>query len=207
MKSLGRTMAAAAVAMSVLFLVSAGKLHAQAGDPEYVEMRLGSPDAPVEFIEYASFTCPHCANFHEGSYQRLKSDYIDTGDVRYTLREVYFDLPGLWAGIVARCGGESKYFGIVDMLFARQQDWSRQSSANEIVSSLQSIGLAAGLTSEQLNSCLTDEANAEMLFDKFKEFSENDGITSTPSFVINGERHSNMSYEELADIIEEELSS
>ncbi len=173
--------------------------------PEYAEMTLGNAEASVTVIEYASFTCPHCANFHRDSFGRLKSDYIDTGKVFYVLREVYFDLPGLWAGIVARCGDGTKYFGLVDILFDKQQSWSRAEGAAEIVARLRSIGLGAGLTNEQLDACLADEANAEMLFQAFKGFADQDSIMSTPSFVINGDLYSNMPYEDLAEIIEEKL--
>ena len=68
------------------------------------EMALGNPDASVTVIEYASFTCPHCATFHVGPYKQLKTEYIDPGLINFIYREVYFDRPGLWAGITARCG-------------------------------------------------------------------------------------------------------
>ena len=65
---------------------------------------LGDPKAPITLIEYASFTCPHCANFHAKNFAKLKSEYIDTGKVNFTYREVYFDRYGLWAAMIARCG-------------------------------------------------------------------------------------------------------
>ena len=58
------------------------------------DMVQGDPDATVTVIEYASFTCPHCAAFHEGPYKQLKADYIDTGKIKFIYREVYFDRPG-----------------------------------------------------------------------------------------------------------------
>ena len=73
-----------------------------------VEMVQGAEDAPVEIIEYASYTCPHCANFHQGAYKQLKKDFIDTGKVKFIYREVYFDRYGLWASMVARCGGPAR---------------------------------------------------------------------------------------------------
>ena len=66
------------------------------------EMSLGNPDAKVTVIEYASFTCPHCANFHNDSFKKLKADFIDPGLIHFINREIYFDRPGLWAGIMAR---------------------------------------------------------------------------------------------------------
>lgn len=94
-----------------------------------VEMVLGAEDAPITMIEYASYTCPHCAAFHQGTYQEIKKNYIDTGKVKLVYREVYFDRYGLWASMVARCGGEDKFFGITDLIFKGQSecpDWAAQ---------------------------------------------------------------------------------
>ena len=89
-----------------------------------VEMAIGSADAPITIYEYASYTCPHCATFHEGTFKKIKKNYIDTGKVRFVYREVYFDRFGLWASLVSRCGGPEKFFGITDLIFEGQADWS-----------------------------------------------------------------------------------
>ena len=72
-------------------------------------MMQGSADAKVEIIEYASYTCPHCASFHAGPYKDLKKDYVDTGKVKFVYREVYFDRFGLWASMIARCAGTGSF--------------------------------------------------------------------------------------------------
>lgn len=87
------------------------------------DMILGKLDAPVEVIEYASFTCPHCANFHDAVFDKLKKNYIDTGKVKFIYREVYFDKFGLWAAMVARCAGPEKYFPVSDMIYDTQKEW------------------------------------------------------------------------------------
>ena len=204
MLCLSRIKQFASVVILALIAATAGK--AADGDPEYVEMTLGNPDAGIVVTEYASFTCPHCGTFHRDVFGQMKSEYIDTGKILFRLREVYFDRYGLWAGIVARCGGPTKYFGIVDLLFDKQEVWSRQSGPAQVVARLRGIGSAAGLTEEQLDSCLTDGPNAEMLFNAYKEFADADGITSTPSFVIDGELFSNMPYEDFAAILDGKLS-
>ncbi|MCE2523120.1 MAG: DsbA family protein [Rhodobacteraceae bacterium] len=204
MVSFNRIKSVVAVAIFTLVAIPMG-LAAQE-EPEYVEMTLGNPDAKVIVTEYASFTCPHCGTFHQNVFGRLKSEYIDTGKILFRLREIYFDRYGLWAGIVARCGGESKYFGIVDLLFDKQDSWSRQNSPAQVAARLRGIGLAAGLTDTQLDACLTDQANAEMLFAAYQEFADDDGITSTPTFIINGKLHSNMPYEDFAELLDNELS-
>ncbi|SDF41863.1 Protein-disulfide isomerase [Celeribacter baekdonensis] len=171
------------------------------------DLVIGSADAPIEMIEYASYTCPHCANFHKSVFEPLKKDYIDTGKVRFTYREVYFDKFGLWASMVARCGGEMRYFGVQKILYDEQKDWiAGGKDTMEIVENLRKIGKRAGLTDEDLDACLNDGEMAEKLFAKFtKEMAEYD-IDSTPSLVIDGVKHSNMSYADLKEILDAKLS-
>lgn len=168
------------------------------------EMALGAEDAPVTIIEYASFTCPHCRTFHENTFKELKADYIDTGKVKFVLREVYFDRYGLWAGMVARCGGGERYFGIVDLIFENQSTWSRGEPV-EIAENLKKFGRLAGLDGETLDACMTDGEKAKALTAAYQQNAQADGIRSTPSFVINGTTHANMSYSDLKEIIDAAL--
>jgi protein-disulfide isomerase len=174
--------------------------------PEIVEMVLGDPDAPVEVIEYASFTCPHCRTFHENTLPRLKADYVDTGQVRLVYREVYFDRFGLWAGMVARCAGPTRYFGVVDLIYERQAEWTQGAPA-DVAENLRRIGRTAGLSNEQLDACLTDAAMAQALIEHDTANREVHDIPGTPHFVINGEMHSNMSYEDFSGLIDAALAA
>lgn len=168
-------------------------------------MSIGDADAPVTIIEYASLTCPHCARFHGIVYPQIKENYVETGQVRFEMREVYFDRPGLWGAMLARCDGGSRYFGILDLLYARQADWSRADTAQEVVAQLGRIGAQAGLNQEQIQACLSDAALAEALVAQYQTHMEEHQISGTPSFVVNGTMHSNMSYEDFAAVIEDEL--
>ena len=168
------------------------------------EMALGDPDAPVTVIEYASFTCPHCADFHADVLPQLKADYVDTGQVRFVHREVYFDRYGLWAGMVARCGGGERYFGIADMVYENQRDWAR-GEPEQVVGELRRFGLMAGLTEEQLDACLSDGVKAQTLIAWYTEHAEADGIEATPSFVIDGRTYRNMPYADLREAIDAAL--
>jgi protein-disulfide isomerase len=170
------------------------------------DFSLGSPDAPVKIVEYASFTCPHCAHFHETVFKTLKTDYIDTGKVQFTLREVYFDRYGLWAAMVARCGGDMRYFGIHDMLFAQQQDWAASQDPTEVVGKLKTIGLAAGLDQAALDTCLNDQAQAEALIKQFETNMAADGVKGTPTVFVNGTSVGNPVYDDLKAAIEAELA-
>jgi len=168
-------------------------------------MFLGDKDAPVLIIEYSSFTCPHCATFHTEILPKLKADYIDSGKVLLEYREVYFDGPGLWAGLLARCQGNQKYFPMIDLIFRKQKDWAR-GNRDEIINGLLSIGRQSGLTDEKSKMCMEDSTLAEELIEIFKKNTSADGISSTPSFVINGELIQNMSYDELKKVIESKLN-
>lgn len=170
------------------------------------EMVLGSEDAPLTVIEYASSTCPHCKTFHEQTFKDFKANYIDTGKVRFIYREVYFDRYGLWAGLVARCGGTERYFGIMDMIFARQAEWSRAGSDFEVGESLARIGRAAGLTADEVNACMRDKELSRAMVAVYRENAEEHGIRSTPSFIIDGDLISGaMDYEEFSAIIDAKL--
>ncbi|KIN74693.1 DsbA family protein [Sulfitobacter guttiformis] len=170
------------------------------------DMISGNPDATVEIIEYASFTCPHCATFHTGAYKQLKADYIDTGKIKFVYREVFFDRFGLWASLVARCGGPEKFFGIADMIYADQAGWTRAGEPAAIVEELRKIGRLAGLDNETLEACLQDADQAQAMVAWYQQNAEADDIDSTPSFLINGKKYSNMSYDAMKDIIDEALA-
>ena len=159
---------------------------------------MGAADAPVTMVEYAMFTCPHCANFHKTVFPRIKENYIDTGKVRLVYREVYYNRPSLWAAMIARCAPQERYFGIVEVLFDRQSDWAAAENEQAMLGKLFSIGRQAGLTDDAMNACLQDRALAEGLVAEYQAKSTADKIDSTPTFIINGEMQPNASYEEFS---------
>ncbi len=177
-----------------------------AAAPEIKDFSLGSSDAKVKIVEYASFTCPHCAAFHADVFKQLKADYIDTGKVHFTLREVYFDRYGLWAAMMARCGGDLKYFPITDILFGTQSEWAATDDPTVAVANIRTIGLSAGMTAEQLDACMQDAATAEALVKRFEENMKADGVEGTPTLFINGEKHPNMSYDDLKALVDAALA-
>lgn len=173
---------------------------------EIVEMTLGDADAPIKMVEYASFTCPHCANFHSAVFKDLKAEYIDTGKVHFTYRDVYFDQFGLWAALIARCE-PTRFFGISDMLYDQQKAWIGNADPAGIADRLRKIGLVAGLESDAMEACLADEANARALVGWFQENAKADNVTGTPTLFIDGEKHSNMNYSDLKEILDSKLES
>ena len=197
-------LAAAATAAMTPALAQETTTATSTGTPG--DFSLGSPDAKVKLVEYASYTCPHCANFHQTVFGQLKKDYIDTGKVQFTMREVYFDRYGLWAALIARCGGELRYFGIHDILFEKQAEWAASEDPAQVVENLKTIGRTAGLDDAAMDVCLNDTANAEALIKQFQTNMEADGVEGTPTLFINGAKHSNMAYEDLKALLDAELA-
>jgi protein-disulfide isomerase len=162
------------------------------------EQALGSEDAPVTIVEYASMTCSHCATFHVRTYPALKEKYIDTGQVRLIMREFPFD-PRAEAGfMLARCA-DDKYFAMVDVLFKQQNNWAPVQDAR---TALFNIAKLAGFSQESFEACLT---NQQLLDDvrtvraRGAEF----GVNATPTFFINGKKYSGaMSIAEMSAIID-----
>ena len=182
-----------------------GMAHAQDADLSgIVEMTMGSDDAPVTLMEYASFTCPHCATFHNNVLGKIKAEYVDTGKVKFVYRDVYFDRPGLWAAMMARCE-PTKFFGIADMLYAEQKSWIGGGNLSEIDQNLRRIGLVAGIGKEELDACMSDAENAQALYRWFQKNMEADDVSSTPTLFVDGKKYSNMSYTDLKAILDERL--
>lgn len=200
------TTAAAALTAAGAGLFAASDAVAQDA-PVVQEMVVGDENAPVTIIEYASFTCPHCARFHESVYPQIRENFIDTGKAKLVFREVYFDRYGLWAGMLARCDGGSRYFGIVDRLFKQQADWSRAGEPTDVVAAMRRIGATAGLTNDQMDSCLQNGAMAKALVEEYQKNAEADNVRGTPQFVINGRGYSNMPYSQFEEAINEALGS
>lgn len=192
---------------AALSMTAMSGLPAWAQEAEGIQdMVIGADDAPITMIEYASYTCPHCATFHNGVFKQIKADYIDTGKVKFIYREVYFDRYGLWASMVARCGGAEKFFGISDLLYKGQSTWARAEGAAGVAGELRKIGLIAGLNGDDLDACMQDEATAKALVGWYQENAERDGIRSTPSFIVNGQSVPNQNYDDFKALFDAELA-
>jgi protein-disulfide isomerase len=196
-----------ATGMSALapFAAEAQETAATEPLPEVPDMVLGTADAPVTIIEYASYTCPHCKTFHDSVFGDLKTTYIDTGKVRFIYREVYFDRYGLWAAMIARCGGDTRYFGINDMLFDQQKTWAASDDPAVVVENLKKIGRTAGMDDATMEACLKDNTMAQAMVATYQANAAADAVEGTPTLIINGEKHGNMSFADLSKILDEKL--
>jgi protein-disulfide isomerase len=151
------------------------------------DMVLGAANAPVTIIEYASMTCPHCAEFHRTVFPELKVQYIDTGKVRYVFREFPIDLVAATCAMLARCLGKDdprRYHAAVDGLFAAQDKWMAKDAADQ----LRSIARQAGMTDDGFNACMTDQRLLAGLQQGRDHAHSKLKVDATPTFFVNGKR-------------------
>jgi protein-disulfide isomerase len=148
------------------------------------DMAMGNPKAKVEVIEYASASCPHCAHFNEEVMPGLKSKWIDTGKVRYVMKEMLTppEIVAVAGFRIARCAGPDRYFKVVDDVFKSQARWTN----GNVKPILQEVAAANGLDEAHFNACLADEAAAQAIADRAQRAAEQDGVTGTPTLFVNG---------------------
>jgi protein-disulfide isomerase len=153
--------------------------------PRADDMSLGSAKAKVQVVEYASLSCPHCARFNADVFPGFKAKYVDTGKVRYTLREMLTPPAEVAAAgfMMARCAGPAKYFKVVDEVFRSQDRWGEQ-----IQPVFLGIAKQNGLTEAQFAACLTDEAAQKEINTRVKAALDL-GVDSTPTFFVNGKKY------------------
>lgn len=160
----------------------------------------GKEDAPVTVIEYASMTCGHCAQFATQTFPQLKSEYIDTGKVRFILREFPLDPLSAAGFMIARCAGDDKYFAMVDLLFKEQKQWAY---SEKPVEGLQNLVKQAGFSQQSFEQCLTNQELLDGVNWVRQRGAEKFGVNSTPTFFINGKiQRGAMSFENLKKILD-----
>ena len=163
--------------------VAAKAAPVEIGADEFI---MGDANAPVTIIEYASLTCPHCANFHLNILPKLKKSYIDTGKARLVYRDFPLDRLALSGSMMARCAGRERYFGFIDTMYRKQASWK---AAKDQLKALARIGLLGGMSQKDFDACMNNKALEDrvmaMRLDAQNEFA----IDSTPSFIIDGKKY------------------
>jgi len=171
------------------------------------DMVIGSEKAPVTIVEYASMTCPHCAHFEENTFPELKKKYIDTGKVRYILREFPLDPLAAAAFMLARCAGEKdtgRYYAMVDTLFRQQQQWVVAKPLDPLLA----IAKQAGFTKESFDACLANQKLLDDIQKVRQEAIDQFKVQSTPTFFINGTMHAGaLSMDEISKLIDPYLKA
>ena len=149
--------------------------------PAFGEMTLGPDTAKVTVIEYASATCPHCAEFYTKTFITLKKEYIDTGKIKFVFREFPHQDAALAAFMLARCAPKEKYFPLIDIFFLTQPEWTQSPFEG-----LSKIAQQAGFTQAEFEACMKNETIAKQVMEVRKK-AEGFGVTGIPTFFINGE--------------------
>lgn len=167
------------------------------------ERILGNPEAPVEIIEYASLTCPHCANFHNKVLPEIKKNWIDTGKAKL----VYRDFPtspvalAMYGAMVARCAPEDRYFKYLEVFFKQQHSWTGAADPLQALAKLARLG---GMSQEDFDACTKNDALFTGIRERALDAQMEYGIESTPSFVVNGKViKGGMDYDDFNDILED----
>jgi protein-disulfide isomerase len=149
------------------------------------DMALGPADAQVTIVEYAAPTCPHCARFNKDVFPKIKSEYIDTGKVRYVFRNFPLNIKDLACEMLARNiarDDPEKYFAVVDVMF-RQQDQLVEKTGE----TLKLIGRQAGFSVQAVEDCLKDQAMQDKIAAVQKYAEDVLKVEGTPTFFIDGQ--------------------
>ena len=169
-------------------------------------MQIGSEDAPVSIIEYRSLTCSHCAEFSNETYPLLKSEFIDTGVVKFELRPFALNAIDLNAFKLLHCADETDFFALDKLLFKEQKKWIVTNPSDQVLENstkaLGDYGILFGISEDDYAECLNNEKITDFILSERINGVENFDISSTPTFIINGEIFSgNKSFEDLEKII------
>ena len=149
------------------------------------EKSFGAADAPVTVIEYASLTCHHCMNFHTKTWPEFKAKYVDTGKVRFIIREFPLDPLAMAGFMLARCAGEEKWYAVVDMFYQTQEGWAH---SDKPLDGLTQAMRQAGMGKDGVEACLKRE-DLYLGIRQVSERGKSSGVDSTPTFFVNGEKH------------------
>ena len=164
------------------------------------ERSMGKANAPVTVIEYVSLTCPHCANFQKNIFPRFKKEFVDTGKVRFIVREFPIGHTSGHAAIVNRCAAEDKYFFLLNQFLTRQPEWVSQEVRPDAI---YSVAKSSGMSREAFDKCLSNQTIIDGLTE-VKQRGRKYGVIGTPTFFINGRKaaQGEVTYEQIKALIE-----
>lgn len=144
--------------------------------------KVGSDDAPIKIVEFASLTCGHCSAFHQNDYPRLKAEYIDTGKVQMIFKEFPLNKPAVDASMLLRCLPAERYESFMGLLFTEQPKWAYQA---DYLTPLKQYAKLAGLSDADADACLANKELEKRLVGDMKLGGDKYKIQSTPSFIVN----------------------
>ena len=150
------------------------------------EKKIGTEEANIEIIEFASLTCGHCAKFHNEVFPKIKKEFIDTGKVSFIYQDFPLDKFALKASVIARCSGEKKFFSFLKVLYSKQKDWTR---TEDPFRSLLKIAKLGGLKNDEIKVCVGNKSIEDGILKQRLNASKKFDIKATPTLYINGEKY------------------
>ncbi len=170
-------------------------------------LSMGKSDAKVSVKVFSSLTCPHCANFHNIIFNKLKKDFIDKGLVRFEHHAFPLDLAALNAEVIVRCHVDNdKKFKLLEKIYEKQKSWAVGSDINKINDSIKKIGLELNLTAEKMEKCLNNENAQDNILNQRIAAQKKYKIESTPTIFINEKKYSGkVDYKQFKKAIEKKL--
>lgn len=186
---------------------------------------MGNPNAPVKLVEYASLTCPACANFSVTATEELQNEYVKSGQVSWEFRNFVLNPIDLGVSMLVRCQGEGPFFRSVEQLYATQQEWLGRFSElpqaemeriqslprEQVVPAMVKAGgvdqffRQRGMPEAQVNSCLADQQAVERIVQSNETAVKEDGVQGTPTFLINGEKVDASQWPELEPLLRQKI--
>ena len=143
----------------------------------------GSANAPLWVVEISDFQCPFCRAWHAESYAAIKSQYIDTGKIRFA----YINYPlsihkNAWpAAEAAMCAAaQGKFWPMHDALFALQSRWENAANPQP---ALDSIAASVGVSHDAYTTCVTQHQMRALIQADVDRANES-GVTATPTFIV-----------------------
>ena len=170
-------------------------------------LRIGNSEAKVTVKVFSSLTCPHCANFHEVIFVKLKDEYIEKGLVKFEHHPFPLDLAALNAEIVVRCQADNdKRFKLLEEIYNKQDFWAVGSDINKINDLIKKVGLDFDLTEDKMNGCLKNSIVQDEILNERIEAQKKYKIESTPTVIVNDKKYSGKNdYRIFKKIIEKNL--
>jgi len=152
------------------------------------DLVIGNKNAPVTIIEYASLSCPHCANFYNKVFDKIEEKYIKTGKVKFIYRDFPLNQSALLASVISKCklkmdNNVEQYYKFIKTLFKNQNSWA---FGEDIIEKLRSLSILNGLNSDKFTQCMNDKELVESILEERMRSSQELKIQSTPTFIING---------------------
>ncbi len=185
-------------------LAEAAKLAAAAGgEGTWGDIVYGNPDATVEVIEYASFTCPACANFAANIFPKIKENYIDNGKIKFVYRNLVRDQYDMAASAVARCKTPDIAKRLTKVFFERQRDWA---GAEDKIAGLAAVARrAGGMSRIQVDRCIANSDMQQHLVKMTQGAATRYNASATPTIIVNGSKLNVASWENIEAAIDGKL--